>query len=140
MEPSPELRQIIAGWFEAVSKGDESWVDRHVSRQAGVRLVGTNPTLQFEAGDVAEFMKVEVRASGASGGRIKASPGEPEAFREGSVGWGMTRPRLTLSDGKKVSMRWSGVFHQEDGEWKLVQFHASVGVANEALRGMEFAD
>ena len=137
MEPSPELRQVIVSFFEAVSNGDQSWVDRHVSGEAGARMVGTSPSILFEGGGVAEFLKWEL---GESGGRVKASAGEPEAFREGSVGWGMTRPRLTLRDGKTISMRWGAVFHQEDGEWKLVQFHASVGVANEALRGMEFPD
>ena len=61
--------------------------------------------------------------------------GEAEAFREGTVGWGVARPTLTLPAGKAISPRWSAVFHQEDGEWKLVQLHASVGVPNEALLG-----
>jgi hypothetical protein len=46
----------------------------------------------------------------------------------------------SLPNGKSFSPRWSAVFHQEGGEWKLVQMHASelhasVGIPNEELLG-----
>jgi hypothetical protein len=134
MEPAPELRAIIAGWFESVDRGDTAWANRHVSHLAGVRLVGTDPAEWLDGERVAAFLKGEVEAMG---GAVQVEAGEPEAYREGTVGWGLARPTLTLPDGQTVSPRWSAVFHQEDGEWKLVQLHASVGVANEELLGME---
>ncbi len=130
MQASTELRNIIAGWFESVSRGDPSWTDRHISRKDGVRLVGTDPSEVLEGEKVAEFLREEVKAMG---GVVKASLGEVEAYQEGSVGWGLARPTLTLPDGRQVSPRWSAVFHQEDEAWKLVQLHASVGVSNEQL-------
>ncbi len=134
MERSPELEAIIADWFESVARGDGSWLDRHISRDAGSLLVGTDPDEWMEGERVAEFLKGEVEAMG---GNVKVVPGEPVAFREGTVGWGITRPTLTLPDGREVTPRWSAVFHEEDGEWKAVQVHASVGVPNEELLGME---
>lgn len=134
MQPSSELSKIIAAWFESVSKGDPSWADRHISRKAETRLVGTDPNEMLAGEQVAEFLKQEVQAMG---GVVKASVGEVEAYQEGSVGWGLARPTLTLPDGKQVFPRWSAVFHQEDGGWKLVQLHASVGISNEELLGME---
>ena len=133
MERSPELEQIIGGWFQAVSHGDTSWVDRHVSQQARVRLVGTDPNEWLDGEQVAEFLKEEAKALAPMG--VKVAAGEPEACREGTVGWGVTRPTLTLPNGKEISPRWSAVFHQEDGQWKLVQLHASVGIPNEELLG-----
>lgn len=47
------------------------------------------------------------------------------------MGWAVTRFTLTFPDGSSVSPRWSAVFHQEDGDWKIVQLHASLGVSNE---------
>jgi hypothetical protein len=129
MERSPELQAIITGWFAAVARGDAAWVERHVSREAGVRLVGTDPAEWLEGERVAEFLTGEV-VSALGGGGITIEPRDAEAFREGSVGWGVTRPTLTLPNGRTVSPRWSAVFHREGGEWKLVQVHASVGVAN----------
>src|SRR5436309_513200 len=64
------------------------------------------------------------------GGGVR-SLSDLEAFSEGTVGWGMTRFTLSFPDGSSVSPRWSAVFHREDGEWKFVQLHASIGVANE---------
>lgn len=137
MQASTELRTIIAGWFESVAKGDLSWVENHISHRAGVRLVGTDPAEWLEGPQVAEFLREEVKALR---GLIRVSPGETEAFQEGTVGWGVSYPILTLPNGKQFSPRWSAVFHREDGEWKLVQLHASVGVPNEALLGVESAD
>jgi len=132
MERSPELEEIIARWFESAARGDGSWVDRHVSRDADVLLVGTDPDDWLEGEKVGEFLKGEAEAMGGS---VTISPGV--AFREGDVGWGTTRPTLTLPDGRRVSPRWSAVFRREDGEWKAVQIHASVGISNEELLGMQ---
>ncbi|MCI0529821.1 MAG: nuclear transport factor 2 family protein [Nitrospira sp.] len=134
MQTSSELSTIITAWFESVAKGDPSWIDRYMSRKAGVRLVGTDPKEWLAGEKAAEFLKGEVQAMG---GVIKATIGEVEAYQEGSVGWGVARPTLTLPDGKQVFPRWSAVFHQENGDWKLVQLHASVGISNEQLLGME---
>lgn len=55
------------------------------------------------------------------------------AFREGNVGWGNTRPTLTLRGGNEITFRWSAVFRRENGEWKAVQIHASVAIPDEEL-------
>ena len=134
MQASSELSKIIAAWFESAAKGDSSWADRHISRKTETRLVGTDPKELLAGEQVAKFLKKDVEALGNV---VKISLGEPEAYQEGSVGWGLAHPTITLPDGKQITPRWSAVFHQEDGEWKMVQCHASVGVTNEELFGME---
>ena len=132
MQTSPELRTIIAAWFaswESVANDDPTWADRYLSRRAELHTVGSDPNEVLEGEEAFEHMKQEMKEMGG----IKFLPGEIKAYEEGSVGWGIARPTLTLPNGKQVLMRWSAVFHQEDGEWKLVQFHASVGVPNEQL-------
>ncbi len=136
MNTSPELQKVIAAWFESVSTGNTNWTNKHISQNAGTRLVGTDHNEMLVGEKVAEFLQEEVSAMA---GVIKVSLGQVEAYQEGSVGWGLAHPILTLPDGKEVSPRWSAVFHQEDGEWKLVQLHASVGVSNAELLGMEMA-
>jgi len=134
MQASTELRNIIAGWFESVAKGDLSWADRHISRSDGVRLVlvGTDYIEFLKDEKVAEFLKEEVKEMG---GVVTVSLGEIEAYQEGSVGWGLACPTITLPGGQQYSLRWSAVFHQEDGEWKLVQLHASVIIPNQQQMG-----
>lgn len=127
MERSPELEKFIVAWFDAATRGDASLVDRHVSRQEGTRLVGSDPDEWFGGAAAAEFLKKELQGPG---GGVR-SLSDLEAFSEGTVGWGLTRFTLAFSDGSSVSPRWSAVFHKEDGEWKFVQLHASIGVTNE---------
>ncbi len=65
---------------------------------------------------------------GAAG--IKLQPTNPQCYGEGSVGWCADRARFTLPDGTEQPVRLTAVFHQEGGDWKLVQSHASFGVRN----------
>jgi ketosteroid isomerase-like protein len=128
MQASREVREIIAGWFEAVANGDPSWLARHLSSR--VRLVGTDPEEWLSGADALNLLTEEAKALG---GQVKIDPGMPEAFAEGSVAWGVTQATITLPGGKQIHPRWAAVFHQEDGQWKAVQIHASVGVPNADL-------
>jgi hypothetical protein len=74
-------------------------------------------------------MRQGLRAQAQAG--IRTIDGDPQAYREGSVGWVMDQPKFHLPNGTQLPMRWTGVFHQENGAWKLVQGHASFGVPNE---------
>lgn len=132
MEASTELCDIIVGWFDSVARGDTSWLDRHISHQDSVRLIGTDSSEWLAGARAAQFLREEV---GAIGGQVRVAHGEVEAYREGGVGWGVARPTITLPNGQSFSPRWSAVFHQENGDWKAVQVHASVGLANEQLFG-----
>jgi ketosteroid isomerase-like protein len=131
MERSEELRDIIRFTFEAYSTGDASFIDRHTSSQAGVQLIGSDPNEWWEGEQAAEALKQEMQDSSV---RV-SSMGEIDAFVEGTVGWVSSRPVWTLEDGREIPTRWTAVFHQEEGEWKMVQAHTSVGVANEELFG-----
>ena len=127
MDASAELREIIAGWFRAVEAGDTAWRDRHVSRHPDLRIVGTDPA-EWLSGEAAyAFLREE---AATVGGRVKVTLRDVEAFAEGPVGWGVARPVIALPDGSSVSPRWSAVFRREDGAWRLVQLHASIGVGN----------
>lgn len=131
MQRSPELEQLVADWFRAASRGDSSLVDAHISLDDDVRLIGSDPAELFRGGSaVAEFLRGEVEGGG---GAATFAPAGTEAFSEGTVGWATTRVMITLPDGRHVSPRWSSVFRLEDGVWKFVQTHASIGVPNEEI-------
>ena len=61
--------------------------------------------------------------------------GEVDAFVKGNVDWVSSRPVLILEDGTEIPTRSIAIFSMEDGEWKMVQGHKSVGVSNEELFG-----
>lgn len=135
MERSPELEQLVVTWFAAASRGDASLVDAHVSQGDGTRLIGSDPGEVFSGGSaVTQFLRGEVQSAG---GNAAFSPADIEAFQEGTVGWATTNVTITMPDGRHVSPRWSAVFHLEDGVWRFVQTHASIGVGNEDI-GWEY--
>jgi len=135
MESSAELADVIRGWFASVERADGLWLDRHLSRSPSLRIVGTDPAEWLQGESAVNLLKADLEVLG---GKAKIRVNEFEAYREGSVGWGVARPTITLPDGTQVSPRWSGVFHQEDGEWKALQVHASIAISNEAAFGVEF--
>ena len=131
MRRSAELEDLVRTWFEAATRGDATLVDALVSPGEGTRLIGSDPGERFSGGTaVAEFLRGEVEGAG---GQARFAPTETEAFSEGTVGWVTTSLTITMPDGRHVSPRWSAVFHQEDGGWRFVHTHASIGIPNEAI-------
>lgn len=127
MERSPELRDLLLRFYEALASGDTSFIDRHFSSTEPARGVGTDPEEWWQGPRVGGAWKEQM---GAMGGTMSLVADDPEAYVEGSVGWVADRPTLQLKGGA-VRVRLTAVFHQEDGEWSLVQAHGSLGVPNE---------
>lgn len=132
---SPELSSVIAGWFKAAVAGDTSWRDKHVSPDASLRIIGTDPD-EWLVGEAAYgFLRHEAETVG---GRISVQLRHVEAFESGNVGWGVALPEITLLDGGKVTPRWSAVFLKDNGTWKLIQLHASIAIGNAEAFGDTF--
>ncbi len=60
-------------------------------------------------------------------------PGEPEAYRERDVGWVIDRPVFRTRDGAAITCRATTLYDREDGAWKIVHNHYSIGVPTEEL-------
>jgi hypothetical protein len=137
MERSTELEELIDAWFAAATKGESSLVPAHVSMSEGTRLIGSDPSERFRGGvAVRDFLIGEVAGAG---GRVTFVPTDTEAFCEGTVGWATTNITITMPDGRRVSPRWSAVFHREGRTWMFVQTHASIGVLNSEI-GWEYPE
>ena len=131
MERSDELEALVHAWFAAASTGDSSLAQARVSADDGTRLIGSDPSEVFKGGAaVGDFLIGEVEGAG---GQATFTPSDTEAFREGSVGWATTQVTIAMPDGRTVSPCWSAVFHLEDGDWKFVQTHASIGIPNDQI-------
>jgi len=134
MEQSDELRELMVRFYEAVNNGDFSFVERYVSRQEGAVFVGTDPSEWWEGFETfVEAMRTQEEAMGDGG--LQIVPSQLQAYREGSVGWVIDRESFRLPDGTEIPFRNTAIFHQEDGEWKLVHAHASIGARNEDVFG-----
>jgi hypothetical protein len=133
MEQSDELRELTLRLYEAEASGDIAFIERHLSRQEGAVYVGGDPNEWWEGFEAfLEAMRAESEAMGG----MQIVSGQLQAYREGTVGWSIDRDALfRLADGTEIPFRYTCVFVQQDGEWKLIHGHTSIGVRNEELFG-----
>jgi hypothetical protein len=130
---SSELRDLMVRYWAAFTRGDGSFVEAHLSADPGVLGVGTDPCEWYEGAEVRRVFTEHLPAVAG----VSIIPGEVGAYQEGPVGWIPDRPTFTFPDGTTFSVRFTAVAHREDGEWKLVQAHTSVGVPNEQVVGQD---
>jgi ketosteroid isomerase-like protein len=129
-ERSPEIEEMTRDTIEAMARSDIGVIERRTSRDGCVLSIGSDASEWAEGFE--EIMRLfrESTPEGEMG--VRAGLSEVKAFREGSVGWVAARGWFEI-DGNRVPVRLTGVLHQEDGEWKAVQNHASIGVPNEQM-------
>ena len=135
MEQSDELRDLMVRLYEAEASGDLAFIEQHFSRQQGAVYIGSDPNEWWEGFEA--FVEAMHSQSEAMEG-MQIVSGQLQAYREGSVGWSIDRDALfRLPNGTEIPFRNSCLFHQEDGEWKLIHGHTSIGVRNEEMFGKD---
>lgn len=132
MEESPELKTVALRIYEALTEGDHSFFERHVARHAGMLAIGTDPN-EWWAGAATFTGVLKTQLQEMGGFPLVAH--DPQAYSEGSVGWMADHPTIRLPDGTEIPIRLTLVFVKENNDWKVVLWHASVGVRNEELLG-----
>jgi ketosteroid isomerase-like protein len=123
MDPSAELESVVLRLYASMATGDLNAVERLFSSQNGVLAIGSDPAEWWAGHDA---IKRAFEAQFQEMGARRVTPGELSAFVEGTVGWAADRRTIRLPNGKELTVRETTVFHKEDGEWKIVQFHASL--------------
>jgi SnoaL-like protein len=135
MNPSDELQNLILRYYESEMSGDASAVvEARFSRQSGVLEIGTQPN-EWRVGfdEIARMVEAQLPEMG----RARIEAGDLSTFVEGTVGWIADRPKIRLPNGQDLTFRLTAVLHKEDGAWKFVRRHASVGVPNVEVIGKE---
>ena len=127
---SPEIEQVLRDILGAMVRSDIDEIGRRTSRDACVLSIGSDASEWAEGYD--EIMRLfrESTPEGELGVRVGLN--DVKAFREGRVGWAAGQAYFEM-EGRRVSVRLTAVLHQEDGDWKTVQSHASIGVPNEQM-------
>lgn len=134
-ELSPEVEQVLRDILDAMVRSDLDEIGRRTSRDACVLSIGSDASEWAEGYD--EIMRLfrESTPEGELGVRVGLD--DVKAFREGSVGWAAGHGYFEVG-GKRVPVRLTAVLHEEDGDWKAVQSHASIGVPNEQMMDSMF--
>ncbi len=132
MEQSNELKELYLRSCEAMSSGDASFFERTFSQKDGVLAIGTDPAEWWVGYDtITRVFKAQLKEMGD----VQVLADNPQAYRDGSVGWVAGQPTLKLSDGTEMPVRLTAVFQKEQNGWKIVQWHFSTGISNEDLTG-----
>jgi ketosteroid isomerase-like protein len=133
MQHSQELIDWLAEFYRAANAADLDTLSRMMSESDGIVVIGTDPREWWEGPDKLRSMfAIQMQEMGS----LPLTVGSPVAYVEGDMGWIADRPTLTFPDAS-MEARLSVVVHKEDGEWKMVHGHFSLGVANEEALGQE---
>jgi hypothetical protein len=131
MESSPELRALTLRFYQALTAGDLPFLEQFISPQPGVLNIGSDPTEWWSGRE--SFIEAAKAQFQAMGSMVRVTGVDPQAYSEGPIGWVADRVTFELPDGTKIPFRLTAVFHTENGTWRLVQSHLSVGQRNEDL-------
>ena len=125
MEESTEVRAALLDFYESVSAGVVERFDDIVSSHPATLVIGTAPgEWVTERGRLRFGFEAE-------GLGIEAGP-KPTSYRDGSLGWAVDEPVYRFGD-LRVQTRLTAVLSDEDGRWKIVHLHVSVGVPDEEV-------
>lgn len=118
-EHAPDIDAFLRAWLEAKLRGDRDAILAGLSPYPGVLAIGTD-TDEWWAGAEA------FTAAHGGAGPLQAQIEHLDTHTEGSVGWGAARVVADFGN-ERLVVRLSVVAHREDGGWRVVQTHASVG-------------
>ncbi len=131
MEASVEVENVVRALFDAVSKGDIGEIENLFSQKDGVIAIGSDPAEMWAGYNaIVRAFTEQLQSSGAR----QIQTGEISAWVEGTVGWASELRTIRRSKGQAMSIRHTFVLHTENGRWKIVQMHVSIGVPNDELR------
>jgi hypothetical protein len=126
VQESAAVIDAMLRFYDRLSANDVASFDSIVSSEPMTEVIGTAPGER-----VTERARLRFGFE-AEGVRFEPGP-SPVGYQEGTVGYVVDEPTLFYPDGSGIRTRLTGVWHQEDGAWKLVHMHVSVGVPDEEV-------
>jgi len=126
MKQSRDVTAAVLRFYDRLSAGDVSSFDAIVSSDPATLVIGTAP------GEwVTERAKLRYGFE-AEGATIRAGT-RAAGYESGDLGWFFDDPVFTFPGVGEVETRLTAVVAREEGQWRLVHFHASVGVPDEEV-------
>lgn len=129
MQRSAEVEQSIQAVIEAMRSGDADGFSGWLSHDL-TEMIGTDDTEWWDSYDAT--VAAEKAQMEATGG-FEVAADSVQGYAVGDIGWFASRLSLTMSEESTVHVRLTGVVRREDGEWRMVQVHLSVGTPNDEI-------
>ena len=129
MERSPELEAFVRQMGDALAASDMAALEEMLSRVDGSVMIGSDAAEYYR--DVDGMLRMTREAMPAQS-QVTLHMDDTRGYAEGDVGWFDGMGRFEQGT-ESVALRLTGVAHKEDGQWRFVQAHASIGVPNEQM-------
>jgi len=130
MQASPALRELFErSMRETAAKNVQAIFDM-CSRDPNALFIGTAPNEWLQGLAALEpVMRASMETSSGM------TPGDTQivAYEEGPVGWIASQSKISLPNGSAITIRATTVCHQEDGQWRAIHTHQSVGVPDDLV-------
>jgi ketosteroid isomerase-like protein len=128
--PQGEIRKVFDEMLEAQNAGDAVRLRSMLSERPDAVHIGTDAEEWWTSKQV-----LDATAAVGGGDDIRAVADDIDIHVQGDIAWVEGRGRFTHAGGGERPVRMTGVFVREDGQWKVVQSHASIGVPNADIFG-----
>jgi uncharacterized protein (TIGR02246 family) len=125
-----EIRKLLDELIEAQNSGDAPRLRSMLSERPDAVHIGTDAEEWWTSNQLVD----DVAAAGG-GDDIRVVADDIDVHVQGDIAWVEGRGRFTRADGAERPVRMTGVLVREDGQWKIVQSHASIAVPNGAIFG-----
>jgi ketosteroid isomerase-like protein len=124
-----DVRTAIHDLLAAYNAGDATSLETMMSQRTGAILIGT------AAGErlTGEQLIAAVRDMPDGPGDVRAEQGEETVYVLGDVAWTEGTSKFVRADGAECAVRVTRVLAREDGRWKFVHIHDSIGAADEKM-------
>lgn len=126
MKESMELKKWIIEMYDHIL--DPKYFEKALSSSDVLLGIGSDEGEWWEGKET--FLKMlEKQAEYGNETGMAVTESNPRVYKEGDIGW--WNDQITISVNKdSVKMRTTGVLHKEEGEWKIIQIHFSIGIPN----------
>lgn len=120
-----EIRVVLDELLNAQNAGDARRLRSMLSERPDAVHIGTDADEWWTSKEL-----VDAVAAAGGGDGMRAVADDIGIHLQGDVAWVEGWARFTNPAGDERPVRFSGVLQREDGRWKVVQSHASIGVPN----------
>lgn len=138
MHPSPEVEGVVSRYLRALASTDAETLSHLYSKHEAALVIGTDPT-EWWAG-FEEFMSVisAQLAEAHERGGLQIEVTYVRGYEDGNVGWAAVRGVFEFAGRPELPFRLTAVLRVEQGHWRLMQTHTSVGLRNEDVLDLTF--
>lgn len=126
-----EIRKLLDELIEAQNSGDAPRLRTMLSERADAVHIGTDAEEWWTSKLLLDAAAVDVHGEND----VRAVADDLDIHVHGDIAWIEGRGRFTRADGAERPVRMTGVLVREDGQWKVAQSHASIGVPNADIFG-----